>query len=95
MLIAHLQPRVLDVLKNINFLNGTVSPDPDKIQAISDMPKPKTGQDMQRFLGMVDYYHKHLPLLSKLAAPLIITWSESLIAAFENIKNMSQIKKFI
>ena len=59
------------------------------------MPKPKTGQDMQRFLGMVDYYHKHLPLLSKLAAPLIITWSESLIAAFENIKNMSQIKKFI
>ena len=41
------------------------SPDPEKVQAIKDMPFPSSKQDLQRFLGMIAYLSKFIPQLSE------------------------------
>ena len=41
-----------------------ISPDPQNVKAISEMPKPTSKMDLQRFLGMVAYLSKFIPNLS-------------------------------
>ena len=56
-------------VQSITFLghksssNGT-SPDPKKVKTISEMAKPTSKTDLQRFLGMVAYLWKFIPNLS-------------------------------
>ena len=38
--------------------------DPKKTQAVIDMPRPETREDLQRFLGMLTYLGKFIPNLS-------------------------------
>lgn len=38
-----------------------IRPLDDKVKAISDYPKPKTVNELRRFLGMVNFYRKHIP----------------------------------
>ena len=45
-------------------------PDPDKLLAIRNFPKPTTPIQFQRFMGMLQYYARHFPRLTTLAAPL-------------------------
>ena len=45
-------------------------PDPCKIQAVTDMPKPDSVQTVLRFLGFVNYLAKFLPHLSDVSEPL-------------------------
>ena len=45
-------------------------PDPQKVKAVLDMPKPDGVQAVQRFLGFVNYLAKFLPRLSDLSEPL-------------------------
>ena len=42
-----------------------ISPDPEKIKAIKDMPSPKSKQDLWRFLEMIAYLSKFIPQLSE------------------------------
>ena len=42
-----------------------ISPDPEKVKAIKDMPFPSSKQDLQRFLGMIAYLGKLIPQLSE------------------------------
>ena len=49
--------------------NG-VKPDPDKIHAITEMPRPRNVTEVQRFLGFINYLAKFLPNLSEVCAPL-------------------------
>ncbi|KAJ8871601.1 hypothetical protein PR048_027928 [Dryococelus australis] len=51
-------------------LNGTSSPDPAKVATIEETRKPTTIQELQRFLGMVNYLSKFIPNVSKLSTPL-------------------------
>ena len=44
--------------------------DPAKVDAIINMPLPKSKADLQRFMGMVNYIGKFLPNLSQITAPL-------------------------
>ena len=44
--------------------------DPAKVQAILDMPAPTDIKGLKRFLGMVNYLAKFLPLLSDMTEPL-------------------------
>ena len=37
---------------------------------LKDMPKPRNIKEVQKFLGMVNYYRTHIPNLASLAAPL-------------------------
>ncbi|XP_030851255.1 uncharacterized protein K02A2.6-like [Strongylocentrotus purpuratus] len=47
-----------------------VQPDPKKVAAILNMERPQNKQDVQRFLGMVNYQGKFIPDLSTKSAPL-------------------------
>ena len=47
-----------------------IRPDPKKIQAILDMPKPTDVKGVQRFIGLVTYLSKFLPHLSEACEPL-------------------------
>ena len=42
-----------------------ISPDPENVNAIKDMPFPNSKQDLQRFLGMIAYLSKFIPQLSE------------------------------
>ena len=43
------------------LLSDGLKPDPAKVRAVKDMPKPKQKADVQRFLGVVNYLSKFIP----------------------------------
>ena len=71
-----------------------VRPDPFKIEAIQSFPRPKTVKEIRAFLGFANYYRRHIPRMSMLAAPLIhltkkdveFMWSEKCENGFQSIK---------
>ncbi|XP_061570027.1 uncharacterized protein K02A2.6-like [Cololabis saira] len=73
-----------------------VRPDPDKAEAIRQLPPPENVQELKRFLGMVNYLGKFVPALATVGQPLyellklknIWTWGHSQQSAFEDIKRM-------
>ena len=54
-----------------------VKPDPDRVQAIIDMPDPTDKQGVQRFMGMIGYVQKFIPNLSEIAKPIRILLSKN------------------
>ena len=59
----------------VTFLGHTVSargivPLASKVSAISAMPRPATKVDLQRYLGCVNFYHRFVPRLAAILAPL-------------------------
>lgn len=60
---------------NITFLGHKVSPDglhtdPEKIQAVSEFPKPVDVPSLRSFLGLAGYYRSFIGQFSSIAAPL-------------------------
>lgn len=49
--------------------NG-VSPNPDKVKAISQFPTPKTPKDVKSFLGLAGYYRRFIENFSHITKPL-------------------------
>ena len=47
-----------------------LAPDPEKVRAIQEMPRPTDVQGVQRLLGLATYLSKFLPKLSTVAEPL-------------------------
>ena len=78
-----------------NYLSSKgLEPDPDKIAAIVDMTPPTNAQELQSFLGMVNYLSQYTPDLSTTTAPLrdltkkdiIFVWGREHQKAFDNVK---------
>ena len=73
-----------------------LKPDPDKIQAVSKMPKPTCKQETLSLLGFVNYLAKFLPRLSEIAQPIrelttknaVFVWSRQHDEAFEQVKKL-------
>lgn len=73
-----------------------VRPDPDKVEAIHQLPPPENVQELKRVLGMVNYLGKFVPALATVGQPLyellktknIWTWGHSQQSAFDDIKSM-------
>ena len=71
-----------------------VQADPEKIRAITELPKPEDVKALQRFLGMVNYLAKFIENHSTLTAPLrellhkdiIYDWQPQHDSAFKIIK---------
>ncbi|XP_055523003.1 uncharacterized protein K02A2.6-like [Wyeomyia smithii] len=70
-------------------------PDPDKIQAIKDMPAPKDLTGVRSFLGALNYYGKFVPNMRTLRYPLnellksstsTFKWTPACQSAFEKFK---------
>ena len=61
--------------KHIQYLGNIVSgkgitPMPEELACVKDMPPPKTPKEVKQFLGLVGYYRKFMPRFSDLARPL-------------------------
>ena len=41
-----------------------------KVQAIRGYPMPITRKDLKRFLRLINYYHKFVPKMAEITAPL-------------------------
>ena len=77
---------------------GEVSPDPEKVEAIKNFRKPATKKEMRSFLGLLSFYRKFVPNLSKYIAPLTdllrkkcldkIVWDEKLSKCFYDATNL-------
>ena len=83
----------VEYIGHIIVKTGT-RPGPDKIEAIQEMPTPKNKQELQRFLGFVNYVGKFIPNLSQITLPLRNllgknshwSWNHEHDAAIETIK---------
>ena len=76
-----------------------ITPMPDSVEKIVAFPKPTDKQGLQRFLGMVNYYHRFLPNIAQKLIPLhkavgdrtkkskTLDWSEECDVAFESAKS--------
>lgn len=72
-----------------------VSPQPNKITAISNYPVPKNQKNIKQFLGLVGYYRRFIENFSKIARPLTkllrkdqpFLWSDEQQVAFDFFRN--------
>ena len=60
--------------------------DPDKLKELADWPQPKTGEQLQSFLGFATFLRQHVRHFADLTAPLeamkinkVVEWDESLV----------------
>jgi len=71
-----LQPDKCEFLRReVNYLGHVISetgvkPDPKKILAVQEFPRPKNAKNIKQFLGLAGYYRKFIPDFSKIAKPL-------------------------
>lgn len=71
-----LQPDKCEFLKTeVTYLSHVISregvkPDPTKLKAVQQFPRPKTPKNIKQFLGLAGYYRRFIPNFSKFAKPL-------------------------
>ena len=89
--------------RNRNNLFGTqtiwwrTSSDPEKVQAIRDIPEPQSKADLKRFLGMMAYLSKFIPHLSDETLILRQLISKNALWQFDqgNSKQFNHLKGII
>lgn len=72
-----------------------IQPDPEKIKAIHDMPKPSNVKEVQRLLGMVNFLAPFIPNMSQLTSPLrnLIKKNASWQWEYEQDRSLKMIKE--
>ena len=95
------------VKQQVEYLGHTITPEgvrPNerKIQAVKDFPRPKSSREVKSFLGLVNFYRRHLPNFSAVVRPLTaltrhdkdskapvpFEWSEDCETAFRRAKEL-------
>jgi len=91
----------------INYLGHTLSPqgvkpNDDKVRAVKEFPTPTCCREVKSFLGLVNFYRRHLPNLAVVARPLTaltrkdkktgstveFVWNSQCESVFQQIKKM-------
>ena len=95
-------------VSEISFLSHDISkngikPSQEKVKAIQDFPPPTSIKQIQRFIGMVNYYHRFIPQLAHILAPLhahltflqkqpkksfVFTWPTHCQDIFDQVKSL-------
>jgi ADP-ribose pyrophosphatase YjhB (NUDIX family) len=83
----------LDFLGHVISREG-ISPQPKKIQSIVEWPKPTSVKEVQQFMGLANYYRRHVDKFAEFAAPLtsindvsgMPEWNETLQKSFDDVK---------
>ncbi|GBM74464.1 Transposon Ty3-G Gag-Pol polyprotein [Araneus ventricosus] len=88
----------------VDFLRHTINsegilPMSTKVKAIQEFPKPETVSQLRSFLGMINFYHRFIPKIAEILAPLNaylvgskkrdktkIKWNPETDASFDKIK---------
>lgn len=87
--------------KELDFLGHRITskgilPNPDRVSALMNCTAPKDRTSLQRFLGMINYYHRFIPQIAQTLAPLhvqasgkgqTIVWSDDCQQAFDKAKS--------
>ena len=95
------------VKQQVEYLGHTITPEgvrpnEKKIQAVKDFPRPKSSREMKSFLGLVNFYRRHLPNFAAVVRPLTaltrhdkdskvpvpFEWSEDCETAFQRAKEL-------
>nr|VZI50019.1 unnamed protein product [Spirometra erinaceieuropaei] len=72
-----------------------IKPVPEKVSAISTFPVPTTINQLRRFLGMVNYYHRFLPYGATILQPLNSPFTHSkktLVMTEEAVMSFNDVK---
>jgi hypothetical protein len=89
--------------REIRFLGHIVSasgirPTPEKIEAITNFPRPETVKQLRQFLGLINFYRNFIPKVASHQAPLhavltpktkskaTINWTPEMAQAFTDCK---------
>ena len=72
-----------------------MSPDPSKVQDITDWPPPTNSTEIRQFLGLASYYRRYILNFSYIAGPLYsltqknvpFTWDQACSKAFDTLKS--------
>ena len=74
---------------------GKVRPDPQKLEAVNNYPKPVSKKDVRAFLGLTGYYQRFVPHFATIAEPLTeltkgknLKWNERSGEAFQKLKEL-------
>ena len=85
----------------IQYLGHTLTPagvwpNEAKITAVKEFPRPQSVKQVKSFLGLANFYRRHIPNMAALSRPLTnltrkenlqrFVWSPQCTAAFEEIK---------
>ena len=93
-----LSPKKCTLFKReVKFLGHTVSggvaPDPGKVEAVAQWPRPTTPEEIKRFLGLCSYYRRFVPSFAEIAHPLHqlatanpFDWTQEAEDAFQKLK---------
>lgn len=86
-------------LEELDFLGHKVSkagiePLPDRVLSVSNYPVPTNIQEVQKLLGLVNYYHRFIPRCSSLVHPFrdlltpkaVFEWTSKHQEAFDHLK---------
>lgn len=87
-------------MKEIKYLGhivggGRIRPDPNKVDAITNYPVPRTVRQVRSFLGMCGWYNKYISGFAAIAAPMTdllgklprFEWTTEAQAAFDKLKS--------
>lgn len=86
--------KTIKVLGHVVSKDG-IRPDPDKIAAVVDFPRPLTQKDLRSFLGLASYFRRFIRNFATIASPLnqllqsgaSYDWSNQCQHAFEALKS--------
>ncbi|XP_063994419.1 uncharacterized protein LOC135171776 [Diachasmimorpha longicaudata] len=86
--------------KEINYLGHIISsdgvrPEPKKLTAVQNFPRPTNQKNIRQFLGLTGYYRRFIPNYAKIAKPLTsllmkdkkFQWGDEENKAFSNLRN--------
>ena len=94
---AKFQYKVSEVKYMGNIVSESgLKPDVEKVRAIIQMPTPQSKEELQRFLGMVNYFSEFIPNQSEITTPLrhllkkeaVWTWSHEHTQSVEHLKRI-------
>ncbi|KAG1467964.1 hypothetical protein G6F56_004110 [Rhizopus delemar] len=60
---------------SVNMLGFVISEkgitvDPRKLTTVEKWPKPENNKDIQKFMGLINYFREYIPMISRVAAPI-------------------------
>lgn len=81
----------IEFLGHVLNENG-LKPNQKKIEAIKKFPVPKTVKEIRGFLGLIGYYRKFIPNLSKIVKPLTESTKKNAVINIEDKKYLEAIQ---